>query len=681
MEYFTRYARSCLKRWNSIVGQQITHYRDGLGTVVGITTIDNRIYVEVLLTARQESEKFLGLNLPEFFTHLTFPREIEKELEIRRWNSEKRLMDKKIGELRDLASQSSIDQSTYNTFNEIYDRLMRADRTRQLSEQDIQKINEYQQKLTDKMICEFRSLVSRPSIDQSTYNTFDEIYDRLMAMNQKRKLPEEIVQEINGYKKKLMDITRFTNLSEKAMNPNVRAHFSLPELDEYDIQLVGKWDPLLNNLDRTSLIELTENDNKTKWESGRLLSARSAEKIAVCFYRNYEKGVKDISIIQIDENNNFDWKDYDLDVDGLHVDVKNSRQSQKSKDRYTEHCIPSFKYSRRTNQEVRIAGVFSPYIWTPELLEPTEHQESDEILFLGETGKKEQQKLKQEFKDLAGFERPNNLSKYFLPPWVFDYPEYVYKERDNALNELKDFPNLALLKEVELEFNLIPVGIAVGIDLTEILDNEALDLWEWKFLDQLRNRIMKYKLSLPFLFLTLLSHFIGMASSSKGVSDFNPDKYRKFLFYKGRSNFYKGRSNKPLGIYDPLKTIDALIEALSTLWTADNGLIRKFRVFKLMSFNILQGKSNPNENSWTTLIAYCGGRLEDGSACGKNPLVLGSSELCKECGKLICPDCRFCCKKCREERSPTDSTHAAPTGGFNSAGASEMGGSDGYPPY
>ena len=122
IEYFTRYAGSCLERWDSIVGQQITHYRDGLGTVVGITTIDNRIYVEVLLTARQESEKFLGLNLPEFFTHLTFPRETEKELEIRRWNSEKRLdryrrklMDKKIGELRDLASQSSIDQSTYNT--------------------------------------------------------------------------------------------------------------------------------------------------------------------------------------------------------------------------------------------------------------------------------------------------------------------------------------------------------------------------------------------------------------------------------------------------------------------------------------------------------------------------------------------------------------------------------------
>ena len=135
-----------------------------------------------------------------------------------------------------------------------------------------------------------------------------------------------------------------------------------------------------------------------------------------------------------------------------------------------------------------------------------------------------------------------------------------------------------------------------------------------------------------------------MASSSKRVSDFNPNKYRKFLFYKGR--------NKPLGIYDPLKTIDALIEALSTLWTADNGLIRKFRVFKLISFNILRGKSNRDENLWTTLIAYCGGRLQDRSACGRNPLVLGKAKRCEH-GKLKCPECGFCCDKCRGERSPT----------------------------
>ena len=193
--------------------------------------------------------------------------------------------------------------------------------------------------------------------------------------------------------------------------------------------------------------------------------------------------------------------------------------------------------------------------------------------------------------------------------------------------------------------NLIPVAIAAGIDLTKILDKKALGCWEWSFLDQLNNRIEKYGLSLPFLFLTILSHFLGMASSPKTVSDFNPNKYRKFLFYN---------INKPLGIYDPLKTIDALIKTLNILWTAEDGLISRFRAFKLMSFNILQGKHDRNENTWTTLIAYCGGHLENGSSCGKNPLVLGESELC-ECRRLVCPDpdCGFCCEdewECRCKR-------------------------------
>ena len=241
---------------------------------------------------------------------------------------------------------------------------------------------------------------------------------------------------------------------------------------------------------------------------------------------------------------------------------------------------------------------------------------------------------------VVDFAEPNRSNKYFLPPWVFDYPKYVYTERDKARKELKCFPNLTLLKD---EFNLIPVAIAAGIDLTEILDNKALEHWEWSFLNQLRNRIEKYGLLLPFLFLTILKHFLYMATLPKTGSDFKPENYRKFFFYEG---------NNPLGIYDPLKTIDALIKALGILWIAENGLIRRFCRFRLRSFNILQGKSNPNENSWTTLIAYCGSSR---SVCGKNPLVLGESELC-ECRRLICPDCGFCCEdewacRCKRGRS------------------------------
>ena len=272
-------------------------------------------------------------------------------------------------------------------------------------------------------------------------------------------------------------------------------------------------------------------------------------------------------------------------------------------------------------------------MWPCTLLDPTEYDGDTTAQFLGETAHEKQQLLKNEFSKSIDFDEPNPTGESFLPPWVFDYPVFVYEERDKALKKLKNFTNLDSLKKPPLEFNPLPVSIAAGIDLTEILGNKISEEWERSFLNQLRDRIAKYGLSLPFLFLTILTHFLSMAASSKTASDFAPAKYARFLFC--------GEFDKPLGIYDCLKTIDALINNLSTLWTAENELIRKFRLFKLRSFNILWGKSNPNESRWTTLIAYC-------RECGKNPLVLGKSKICDH-RSLICPACGFCCKQHRDK--------------------------------
>ena len=582
IKYFISYAGSCLKIWNSIIGQQITHHLAGPGTIVDIEKNGDSIFVKVQFRPGQMPKPFLGKewNLLRVFTHLTLPREVVRELETRYWNIEKEDL---LNQLSNLSSRSSIDQLTFNTFEAVYNQLMKVHQTRKLPEQTLQKIIGYRQKFMDK-------------------------------------------------RQKLIDRNCFFNLSEQAMNPNVTTYFSLPKLDQHDLWLVEKWCQLpRNSLNRTSLIKTCSKDPKLD----RLLSARSAEKVAADFYRYYGKKVKDISITQINENSKSDWKDYDLNVDGFPIDVKNSRQSRKNPDRYTEHCIPQFKSSRK-NQDVTIAGVFSPYLWAFELLDkPVEHHQYRTIQFLGETTHKKLQELKNEFNDWVDFELRNSTGIYFLPPWMFDYPEYVYTERNEARKELKDFTNLDSLREATFEFNPLPVSIAAGIDLTEILGNKASEEWEQHFLNQLRNRIEKYGLSLPFLFLTVLTHFLDMVHSSKTVSGFEPDRYRKFLFSE--------EFGRPLGIYDPLKTICALINNLSTLWTAENELIRKFRLFKLRSFNILWGKSDSSDNLWTTLIAYC-------RECGKNPLVLGESERC-EYGRLICPepDCGFCCQTCKEK--------------------------------
>ena len=506
---------------------------------------------------------------------------------------------------------------------------------------------------TKDLLNQLRKLTSKSWSNQSTLNSFKSIYSQLMRVHQTRKLPEQIIQEINGYqqismveRQKLIERERFANLSAKAMNPNVETCYPLPKLGDRDLRLVEKWYHLpRNSLDRTSLIKTRSKD----WELGRLLSARSAEKVAADFYQHYEKKVKDISITQIDENSESDWRNYDLNVDSTLIDVKNSRQSRENPDRYTEHCIPRFKHSRK-GQDVKIAGVFSPYLWSYTLLEPTEYYGDTTTRFLGQTTWKDLRALKDEFSDLADFEERNLMGRYFLPPWVFDYPEYVYTERNEARKELENFPNLDSLKGAPFEFNLIPVSIAAGIDLTEILGNKVSEVWEQSFLNQLHNRIETYGLSLPFLFLTILEHFLCMAASPQTVSYFDPDRYRKFLFCQETDIPFQ-KTDNPLGIYDPLKTIAALINVLSILWTAEDELIQKFRVFKLRGFNILQGKSDSNEDLWTTLVAYCGGRLENGSACGKNPLVLGESKHC-EYHRLICPACSFCCQKCEDTNKP-----------------------------
>lgn len=581
MEYFVRYAGSCLKVWNKIVGQEITHKGSGTGIVVGIDNdppghLKGEICVDAQFPCWRQPQKFDAEHLPQVISRLTLPREIEKDLELRYWDVEKA-----------------------------------------------------------ELLNQLQYVVLECSIDESIHETFESIIDWLRRMHRHRAFSEETIQQIRKYRRQFNDRIRFEDLSKTAMNPSVMAFFSLKELDQLDIKLVIKWwrrDSVCN--DKWSLI----NDYGMDWELGRLLSARSAEKVAAEFYGNYGKKIRDISITQTDEKIRSDWRIYDLDVDGLPVDVKNSRKAQNCENRYSEYCIPRFKLDRK-NLNVTIAGVFSPCLKPYEILESTEYPKNSNVQFLGETTRAKHAKLKREFNSLVDFSSVSPESKSFLPPWVFDYPEYVYVEQNRARKDLKNFPNLDLLKKAKFEFNLFPVCIVAGIDFADVREDVSLSDWERGFLEQLRYRINRHGLSLPFVFLTVLAHFLDMAASSKSDSNFNPDKYRRFLFWED--------ANRPLGIYDPLNTIDALIKALGTLWTADSGLIRKFQVFKLRSFNILQGKSDPNDSLWTTLIAYCGGHLKsNGSACGKNPLVLGESKLCDH-RRLICPECGYCCPSCK----------------------------------
>jgi hypothetical protein len=336
-------------------------------------------------------------------------------------------------------------------------------------------------------------------------------------------------------------------------------------------------------------------------------------------------------------------------VNDLLIDVKNSRQSKSNKKNYVEHCVPQFKKDRY-QQNIIIAGILSSFLWPPFIIDPQKAPDNldTSITFLGITNLENLTALKKHFEDSSLLEislnRPGKGFTQFIPPWLFDYPDFLYEHRDRILNDISkiSIPTYDLCKK--FGFNPMPLFIAAGIDFQHHWNQWGLASWENSFLTQILDWRKKYKLSLPFLFMTILKHFLHTISHPQPVEDsYHPKGYRRFLYYPEHDDM---DNDKPLFIYDPLKTIDSLISALITLWTTEHSLIRRFRIFKLQNMNILRGRFSADDEKWKTLIAYCGGRRLDNTICDKNPLILGKAQNCSDCGKLICTSCGFCEKSC-----------------------------------
>jgi hypothetical protein len=147
------------------------------------------------------------------------------------------------------------------------------------------------------------------------------------------------------------------------------------------------------------------------------------------------------------------------------------------------------------------------------------------------------------------------------------------------------------------------------------------------------------RITLPYLFLTLLSHFLDRLRFND--SSFHPQKYSELLYSEELESH-------PLGIYDPLNIIGELCETLSDLWkNRHQSRISEFKIFKFNGRGLLQGKRDSSEQL-TTIIAYCGGFVEKKGKCGFTPLVLGKQNHCLNCGKLICRKCNYCSENCQQ---------------------------------
>jgi hypothetical protein len=119
-------------------------------------------------------------------------------------------------------------------------------------------------------------------------------------------------------------------------------------------------------------------------------------------------------------------------------------------------------------------------------------------------------------------------------------------------------------------------------------------------------------------------------------------KYRRFLFAEP-----EGCERLPLGIYDSLCLISDFISTLDLLW--DNRTLIRFPDYESFWFSglgLLSGMRRGSQ-SREAILAYCGGVIPGKGKCGYSPLVKGSHETCRLCGKLICPKCGYCEEACR----------------------------------
>ena len=412
---------------------------------------------------------------------------------------------------------------------------------------------------------------------------------------------------------------------------------------------------VLNEKDKALAASWT-NGSTNEHELAKMISARAAEGVAKQFYEGLEHQVQDVAIQQL-ENRGTDWQTYDLLLDGkVPIDVKNARSPINNGAGYVEHTVPRFKQDRNQN-EVRIAGVFSPYLTLEHLNSPEKIPNFwtvRDIIFLGETTQDKLNTLRAIFLSnalLVDITVGRDTNGVFVPPWVFDYPVRLY-DREEAFKDsiakltAANAPEWQTLEHFKI--NPIPLYIAAGVPLPAKWQESLLD-WQKNFITQFSHNA-DLRSSLPYLFLSLLTHFL---SSLRDAPDgYSPKGYFRLLYPEASAPEY-GRVEhvsfkQPLGIFDPLETIWSLCEAMEVLWEhRAQSRLHEFTQFKLDGRGLLRGRRG-SQGELVTILAYCGGWIDGKGKCGHSPLIIGRHGTCPECGYLICPEaeCGFCKKGC-----------------------------------
>jgi hypothetical protein len=462
-------------------------------------------------------------------------------------------------------------------------------------------------------------------------SNYDALSDEFVKASERQK-NKLILDKIEADKKK--QFIQWKDKVDSVMSNNIYpthwlCGYIYQELDEIDRKLSSVW---------------ARDEIHDDFTMAKMLSARAAEKVAIMFYESLGHSVNDISITQVSKTKHLDWVDWKLcDLvldDKICIDVKNARTSVNSKCNYVEHCVNKFKNDRKNN-DIIITGILSPYVKIDLFNDASEINTDLVIKYLGETTNSYIKKLEEWFTRKLLTVKLDNMN--FVPRWLFEFPDKFYSNRNMCRSILRNFvsehQNIEFLNMGYEKVNPIPAYLSSGIELPK---EAILNLFDWQL--KFYNRIIpknNKSITMPVLFLALLTHFLEIITQEDKYEDYHPDLYTVLLYNHHDYSL-------PLGIFDPLETIHDFIETLTILWShKEKADLKCFGQFKFNGVGLLQGKRIDN-TSYETILAYCGGFIEGRGKCGNAPLILGENDNCPSCGKLICEICGHCSTNCSD---------------------------------
>ena len=376
----------------------------------------------------------------------------------------------------------------------------------------------------------------------------------------------------------------------------------------------------------------------SEWANGKLPgsdwhrameSARHAELVALEIYHELDGPADDLSILQVTRRSDPTWRTADIATPTRRwIDVKNARRSDRSPNSYSKYLVPKFKH--RPGREDVVVSAFLSANCSGEVTDDTPEAA---VCWVGETTLDSIRRLNAAFTkehlQVALFTK----SASSLPPWVFDYPDAFYRERDVALQAIRS--NAYVLPRRECPVSLLVLANRVqSAPPDDPLAVEAASFGQR--LGTVRS------VTRPVVFLHILDRFCSAVRDSK---PFPTGALREILFPKQSATIGAlANAQTPLAMLDPLETISELLKALDAVSRLCSIQKYKFVRFNLTGKGILRGCLGDSPER--TILAFCGG-------CGRSPLYIGQNEWCCRCWWLVCDACDHCtlgCPRIRQRR-------------------------------